>query len=106
MSYGRLHSAGELRGFVRAGPDRAVGIYGGVRDAGRLVCFSPEHGLVDLGRTRVSRDNPELSGCDTEWANIHYISCIAYSEEDGWLCAASGELYGCIVRYRGVKFPQ
>jgi hypothetical protein len=105
-SYGRLYSTGGLRGFVKTGERRVAGIYGGLRDAGHVFAFTPEQGFVDLGRPRVAKDNRDLSGSDTEWASIHVISCLAYSPADGWLSAASGELYGCIVRYQGVEFPE
>jgi len=104
-SYGRLYSTGELRGFVPVGGCGVIGIYGGERDAGHVFYFSPEAGFVDLGRPRVTRDNDELRHVDTEWASIHYISCLSYCAEDDWLCVASGELYGCIVRYQGAAFP-
>lgn len=103
--YGRLHSTGSLRGFVKTGGNSVAGIYGDERDAGRLFHFSAEHGFIDLGRPRVTRDNNDQRELDTEWASIHYISCLSYSREDDWLCVASGEFYGCIVRYQGVKLP-
>ncbi|MEF3303477.1 hypothetical protein [Paenibacillus sp. GYB003] len=101
-TYGRLYSSGELRNFIHRNGNDVWGIYGGTKDAGHAFHFSREAGFVDLGRPRVIKDNDRLRDIDTEWANIHYISCLAYSPEDDWLCVASGELYGCIVRYRSV----
>ncbi len=104
-TYGRLFSAGELRRFVRLGDVVAAGVYGGSKDAGHVFRFSPAEGFVDLGRPRVIKDNNDLRDVDTEWASIHYISCLAYATEDDALWVASGELYGCIVRYEGVAVP-
>lgn len=104
--YGRLYSSGQLRGFVTPNGRDVLGIYGGAREAGHVFHFSRDFGLVDLGRPRVIKDNQELRDIDSEWASIHYISCLAYSTEGDWLSVASGELYGCAVRYRGIAFPQ
>lgn len=103
-AYGRLYSCGELRGFIMRNGDEVIGVYGGIRDAGHVFHFSREGGFVDLGRPRVIKDNEQLRDVDSEWASIHYISGLAYSQEDDWLCVASGEEYGCIVRYREVAF--
>lgn len=100
-AYGRLYSSGSLRKIIRTGGNHVIGVYGDVQDAGHVFRFSRESGFVDLGRPRVIKDNDELRGFDTEWANIHYISCLAWSDEHGALCVASGELYGCLVRYQG-----
>ncbi|MCU6711588.1 hypothetical protein M6D81_23095 [Paenibacillus sp. J5C_2022] len=104
--YGRLYSSGELRGFIARGGDEVFGIYGGERDAGHVFYFSIERGFVDLGRPRVVKDNAELSGMDTEWASIHYISSIACSPDGNWLGVASGERqYGAVVGYEGLRLP-
>lgn len=103
--YGRLHSSGQLRNFIKRNHDEVIGVYGGTKDAGHVFHFSRECGFVDLGRPRVVKDNIELRDMDTEWASIHYISSLAYDPADGWLCVASGEEYGCIVRYKDVAFP-
>ncbi|UVI27295.1 hypothetical protein [Paenibacillus spongiae] len=103
--YGRLYSAGLLRNFTKVSQEEVFGVYGGERDAGHVFSFSRDRGFVDLGRPRVIKDNSELRNVDTEWASIHYISALAYAQEDDWLCVASGEGYGCIVRYKGVAFP-
>jgi len=100
VSYGRLHSCGMLRGFVAVGADAAVAIYGGARDAGHVVYFSEASGFVDLGRPRVIKDNVDLVDRDTEWANIHYISCLSVSPCGSYLFVGSGESYGCVVAYR------
>ncbi|WP_372663173.1 hypothetical protein [Cohnella sp.] len=104
-SYGRLYSSGQLRNFITVGENAILGVYGGVKDAGHVFYFSQERGFVDLGRPRVIKDNAQLYDMETEWANIHYISCLAYVEEDDYLYVASGEEYGCVVRYKGVAFP-
>ncbi|MBO9609489.1 MAG: PQQ-like beta-propeller repeat protein [Paenibacillaceae bacterium] len=106
VAYGRLYASGPLRGFIRLGDDTVAGIYGGVSDAGHVFRFSPASGLTDLGRPRVVKDNAELADADTEWASIHYLSCLAYDRAGEWLCVASGELYGCVVRYRGIEGPK
>lgn len=103
-AYGRLYSSGELRGFVKRGGDSVVGIYGGRREACHVFHYSRESGFLDMGRPRVIKDNNRLNGIDTEWACIHDISALAYSPADDMLCVASGELYGCIVRYGGAAF--
>ncbi|GBG08538.1 hypothetical protein PAT3040_03125 [Paenibacillus agaridevorans] len=104
-TYGRLYSSGELRQFIKVNDDEVIGVYGGVRDAGHVFHFSKAGGFVDLGRPRVIKDNNEVAEQDTEWADIHYISGLAYSNEDDLLCVASGEKqYGCVVRYQGVQF--
>jgi len=105
ISYGRLYSTGELRNMISLGQGEAVGVYGGRNDAGHVFHYSHETGFTDLGRPRVAKDNAELSGLDTEWASIHYISCLAYDAQSGWLSVASGEEYGCIVRYNRPAFP-
>jgi len=102
VCYGRLHSTGQLRGMVRIAGDRVAGIYGGNRDAGHVFVFSPQEGFRDIGRPRVIKETASLKDNDSEWASIHYISCLLYSEEDGRLYVASGEEFGCIVRYRNV----
>jgi len=104
-TYGRLYSSGRLRNFVSFRGDAVVGVYGGPHDAGHAFYFSVEHGFVDLGRPRVIKDNNDLRDIDSEWANIHNISCLAYRNEDDALWVASGELYGCIVRYERVALP-
>ncbi|MFK7695048.1 hypothetical protein [Paenibacillus sp. HJGM_3] len=104
-SYGRLYSSGQLRHFIRRGEREVLGIYGGIHDAGHVFHYSEATGFVDLGRPRVVKDNPELRDMDTEWANIHYISCLSYSQQEDALCVASGELYGCVVRYENIAFP-
>ncbi|PYI54818.1 hypothetical protein DLM86_09695 [Paenibacillus flagellatus] len=104
-AYGRLHSTGMLRSFVKRGDDDVLGVYGGEDDAGHLFHFSRDGGFVDLGRPRVVKDNIELRDAETEWASIHYISRLAYDREADCLCVASGERYGCIVRYTGVSVP-
>jgi hypothetical protein len=104
-AYGRLYSSGQLRNFLRLNGDEVVGIYGGNKDAGHVFHYSREYGFVDLGRPRVVKDNNELRDIDSEWANIHYISCLSYSQEEDYLCVASGELYGCVVRYKETVFP-
>ncbi|MBB6671652.1 hypothetical protein [Cohnella nanjingensis] len=101
--YGRLYASGQLRGFVKRNGREVLGIYGGARDAGHVFHFSQDRGFVDWGRPRVIKDNDELRDIETEWAHIHYLSCLAYSEADDWLSVASGERYGCIVRYRGMR---
>ncbi|WP_274362106.1 hypothetical protein [Paenibacillus thermotolerans] len=103
--YGRLHSAGMLRNLIRLSGSEVVGVYGGERDAGHVFHFSPDSGFVDLGRPRVIKDNNDLRQIDAEWANIHFISCLAYSPEDDILAVGSGELYGSIVHYQGVVRP-
>ncbi|WP_158299409.1 hypothetical protein [Paenibacillus antri] len=104
-TYGRLYSSGELRQFVRLDGETIAGVYGGPNDAGHVFRYSRDEGFVDLGRPRVIKDNPELRDVDTEWANIHYISCLVYDAEDDALWVASGEEYGCIVRYQGPSVP-
>ncbi|MNI44993.1 hypothetical protein D3C73_993940 [compost metagenome] len=103
--YGRLHSTGLLRNFIKRNDEEVVGIYGGSKDAGHVFHFSRDRGFVDLGRPRVIKDNIELRDMDTEWACIHYISSLAYDPDNDCLCVASGEGYGCVVRYQGVAFP-
>lgn len=97
-SYGRLFSNGCLREFILAG-NRVMAIYGGPRDAGRLVAFSPDEGLLDLGRPR------HMENQDTETAHIHEISRLLYSARSGELYVASGEQFGCIIRYRALRLP-
>lgn len=104
-TYGRLYSSGQLRCFVRRNGDEVFGVYGGANDAGHIFHFSRDFGFVDLGRPRVIKDNAELRELDSEWASIHCISCLSYSPEDDSLCVASGELYGCVVRYTNVAVP-
>jgi hypothetical protein len=99
-SYGRLHSSGPLREFVAVGLDAAVAIYGGEADAGHLIYYHPELGLMDLGRPRVIKDNIDLVNRDTEWANIHYLSCVAVSPSGSYMYVGSGETYSCVVAYR------
>lgn len=106
ISYGRLYSSGQLRQFVRLTDDAVAGVYGGGRDAGHVFYFSQAGGLTDLGRPRVIKDNARLSEIDSEWACIHYISCLAYDPTEDCLCVASGELYGCVVRYGGARFSR
>ncbi len=103
--YGRLFSNGQLRDFIRSGSDEVLGIYGGDKEAGHVFHFSSKHGLVDLGRPRMIKDNRELNSLATEFGNIHHISRLAYEHEDDCLYVASAELYGCVIRYRGVVFP-
>ncbi|WP_409342226.1 hypothetical protein [Paenibacillus sp. MBLB4367] len=103
--YGRLYSTGQLRNLIKRGSGEVLGIYGGPKDAGHVFHFSRESGFFDLGRPRVIKDNYELRDAETEWACIHYLSSIAYAEADDCLCVASGEGYGCVVRYQGVAFP-
>lgn len=86
------------------GDDAVLGIYGGARDAGHVFHFSPSDGFVDLGRPRLIKDNADQRHLGSEFANIHYISCLAYAQDDDYLCVASGELYGCVVRYHGVNY--
>jgi outer membrane protein assembly factor BamB len=105
-AYGRLYSAGELRHFIRLSDDAVLGVYGGAKDAGHLFHFSRRSGFADLGRPRVIKDNDGQLDLDSEWANIHYISCIAYSPEEDCFCVASGEEYGCVIRYEGAAFPR
>ncbi|RAV17705.1 hypothetical protein [Paenibacillus contaminans] len=105
IAYGRLHSSGQLRNFIKRSEDEVLGIYGGVRDAGHLFHFARESGFVDLGRPRVIKDNIELRDADTEWACIHYISHLAYDRAEDCLSVASGESYGCVIRYKGVECP-
>jgi len=104
--YGRLYSNGQLRDFIRIGNDEVLGIYGGEKEAGHVFHFSRDRGFVDLGRPRMIKDNPELNGSASEFGNIHHISRIAYGADDDCLHAASAELYGCVIRYRGVAFPE
>jgi hypothetical protein len=98
VSYGRLFSTGGLRGFIPAG-SRALAIYGGPRDAGHVVSFSRETGLVDLGRPRMLKDYAQLAAMETEIGSIHEIACLLYHAGANELYAASGELFGCIIRY-------
>ena len=100
--YGRLYSAGALRNFVLAGDDVVLGVYGGSADAGHVFRFSPAGGFADLGRPRVVKDNAGQREVDSEWANIHHISLIAYSPQEDCLWVASAEQYGCAIRYRGL----
>ncbi|WP_391571089.1 hypothetical protein [Cohnella sp.] len=100
--YGRLYSAGALRNFVLAGDDVVLGVYGGSADAGHVFRFSPAGGFADLGRPRVVKDNAGQREVDSEWANIHHISLIAYSPQEDCLWVASTEQYGCAIRYRGL----
>lgn len=100
--YGRLYSSGQLRNFIKLGDNAVAGVYGGEKDAGHVFYFSSEHGFVDLGRPRVIKDNNPMYDLDSEWASIHNISCLAYAQEEDSLYVASGEQYGCIVRYTGV----
>jgi len=104
--YGRLYANGLLRSFIKKGDNEVLGIYGGVKEAGHVFHFSREHGFVDLGRPRMIKDNSDLNGMETEFGNIHHIACLTYSEEEDWLCTASAELYGCVIRYGGVAFPK
>jgi len=102
VSYGRLFSTGGLRGFIAAG-NHTLGIYGGPRDAGHLVSFSRETGLVDLGRPRMLKDYAQLAAMETEIGNIHEIACLLYDAVVDELYVASGELFGCIIRYSGPR---
>ncbi|MGZ9584250.1 hypothetical protein [Paenibacillus marinisediminis] len=102
-SYGRLYSSGQLRNFIKLNDREVAGVYGGIRDAGHVFHYESESGFVDLGRPRVLKDNGELSAIDAEWASIHYISSIAYSPDDDSLHIASGEEYGSVVRFTGVR---
>jgi len=101
-TYGRLYANGQLRDFIVKDGDEVFGVYGGVKEAGHVFHFSCQRGFVDLGRPRMIKDNSELNGLATEFGNIHHISCLAYSREDDCLNVASAELYGCVMRYRGV----
>ncbi|MFC4600042.1 hypothetical protein [Cohnella hongkongensis] len=103
--YGRLYSSGQLRDFLRIGDEEVVGVYGGEREAGHVFHYSPRHGFADLGRPRMIKDNPELSALPSEFGSIHHISRLAWSSGDGSLYVGSAELYGCVIRYRGVSFP-
>ncbi|MBB6730873.1 hypothetical protein [Cohnella zeiphila] len=98
--YGRLYASGGLHGFIPFRSGSIAGIYGGPRDAGHVFVFSRDTGFIDLGRPRVVKITPDLARQDTEWANIHEISCLAYDEQHDVLCVASGETYGAIVRYQ------
>lgn len=100
ICFGRLFSTGELRGLVRLSDDRVAGIYGGARDAGRVFVFSPREGMKDIGRPRVIKETSSLKDIDSEWASIHYISCLLYEADGNRLYVASGEQFGCIVRYQ------
>lgn len=102
-SCGRLYSSGQLRNFIKLNNQEVAGVYGGIRDAGHIFHYSSDSGFVDLGRPRVVKDNGELSAIDAEWANIHYISSIAYASDDDSLHIASGEQYGSVVRFNGVR---
>ena len=102
ISYGRLFSTGGLRGFIPAG-NRTLAIYGGPRDAGHVVSFSPSTGLVDLGRPRMLKDYAQLAEMETEIGSIHEIACLLYHANA--LYVASGELFGCIIRYTAPDFP-
>ncbi|QJD82001.1 hypothetical protein [Cohnella herbarum] len=103
--YGRLYSNGELRDFIRMDNDEVLGIYGGDKEAGHVFHFSGKHGFVDLGRPRMIKDNRELNALPSEFGNIHHISRLAYGKEDDCLHVGSAELYGCVIRYRGIAFP-
>jgi len=96
ISYGRLFSTGRLRGFIPAG-GRTLAIYGGPRDAGHVVSFSRETGLVDLGRPRMLKDYAQLAEMETEIGSIHEIACLLYHANE--LYVASNELFGCVIRY-------
>lgn len=103
VSYGRLYSTGQLRGFVSGHGENVWGIYGGLNDAGHIISHNNKSGLIDVGKARVNKeDSGELAKSETEWASIHYISCISYIPEEKRLYVASGEQYGCIMRYEGV----
>ncbi len=103
--YGRLYANGQLRDFVRIGDDEAIGVYGGEQEAGHVFHYSRERGFVDLGRPRMIKDNRELSGLPSEFGCIHHISRLAHEPSDDTLYVGSAELYGCVIRYRGVSFP-
>ncbi|WP_256757805.1 hypothetical protein [Cohnella sp. WQ 127256] len=103
--YGRLYSNGQLRDFIRKGHEEVLGIYGGDKEAGHVFHYSCKHGFVDLGRPRMIKDNGELNALASEFGNIHHISRLAYGKEDDCLHVASAELYGCVIRYRGIAFP-
>jgi len=105
-AYGRLYSSGELRDFVRIGDEEAIGIYGGAEEAGHVFHYSRKNGFNDLGRPRVIKDNRELNALPTEFGNIHHLSRLAYVPEEDDLYVGSAELYGCVIRYRGVSFPK
>jgi hypothetical protein len=101
-TFGRLYSTGQLRNFIKLNNDQVIGVYGGIKDAGHVFHFSRDRGFVDLGRPRVIKDNIELRDMETEWASIHYISCLAYDQENDCMSVASGEEYGCVIQYKGV----
>ncbi|MCD9023776.1 PDC sensor domain-containing protein [Cohnella silvisoli] len=103
-AYGRLYSSGQLRNFIKLNGDSILGVYGGGRDAGHVFHYSRDGSFVDWGRPRVIKDNIQLYSLDSEWASIHVISCLAYSQEDDCLYVASGEQYGCVIRYQGNGF--
>ncbi|TXK72351.1 PQQ-binding-like beta-propeller repeat protein [Paenibacillus sp. N3.4] len=100
ICYGRLYSTGELRGLIRISGDRVAGIYGGTKDAGHVFAFSPREGFRDLGRPRVNKETESLKDIDSEWASIHYISCILHTAVGNRLYVASGEEFGCLIRYQ------
>lgn len=104
-TYGRLYSSGLLRNFIKLNDDEVVGIYGAYRDAGHVFHFSCKTGFVDLGRPRVLKDNNEVSKVESEWANIHRISCLSYDQGEDSLCVASEEEYGSVIQYKGIAFP-
>ncbi|MFC5403276.1 hypothetical protein [Cohnella soli] len=99
VGYGRLYATGELRGLIRISGDRVAGIYGGERDAGHVILYSRNAGLQDLGRPRVVKETRSLEHIDSEWASIHEISCLLYEAEGDRLYVASGEQFGCLIRY-------
>lgn len=105
MVYGRLYASGQLRDFVRIGDGEAIGVYGGEQEAGHVFYFSRDRGFVDLGRPRMIKDNRELNSLPTEFGSIHHLSRLAYERGDDTLYVGSAELYGCVIRYRGVSFP-
>jgi hypothetical protein len=104
-TYGRLYSSGLLRNFIKLNNEEVVGIYGGSRDAGHVFHFSRDTGFVDLGRPRVLKDNNEVREVESEWGNIHRISCLSYDSMEDSLCVASAEEYGCVIQYKGIAFP-
>ncbi|HZG74574.1 MAG TPA: hypothetical protein VEZ72_01835, partial [Paenibacillus sp.] len=102
--YGRLFSTGCLRDFVAADERSVFAVYGGMKDAGRVVRLSDEDGLIDLGRPRVIKDNVQLVDSESEWASIHHISKIAFA--GGALFVASAEALGGVIRYEWPERPK
>jgi hypothetical protein len=98
-SYGRLFSSGCLHDFTVAGR-RVLAACGGPHDAGRLMAFSLEVGVMDLGRPRLmeNKNNDEM-------AYVHEISRLLYSAKTDELYLASGEWFGCVICYGTLCFP-